>query len=214
MAERSVAEVKEALRRESEKILAEDIDINRRMGKNGQRLIPEKATILTHCNAGALATGGYGTALGVIRAAHEAGKNVKVIADETRPWLQGLRLTAFELMEDGIPVTEPVLAISLGLGIGEPSRFVNQEHVGVNAGLNWDPARPDPILVRVCKRMGPSPSIEVTGHGHRLSPRGIQCELDINHHFLGWPFDGNGGWLPPEKDDHPHCCRGGSDKKR
>ncbi len=105
MAERPVAEVKEALRRESEKILAEDIDINKRMGKNGQRLIPEKATILTHCNAGALATGGYGTALGVIRAAHEAGKNVKVIADETRPWLQGLRLTAFELMEDGIPVT-------------------------------------------------------------------------------------------------------------
>jgi len=105
MTERPVAEVKEALRRESEKILAEDIDINRRIGKNGQRLIPEKATILTHCNAGALATGGYGTALGVIRAAHEAGKNVKVIADETRPWLQGLRLTAFELMEDGIPVT-------------------------------------------------------------------------------------------------------------
>ena len=105
MTERAVAEIKEALRRESEKILAEDIDINKRIGKNGQRLIPDKATILTHCNAGALATGGYGTALGVIRAAHEAGKQVKVIADETRPWLQGLRLTAFELMEDGIEVT-------------------------------------------------------------------------------------------------------------
>ena len=75
------------------------------MGHNGKRYIRNGSAILTHCNAGALATGGYGTALGVIRAAHEAGKNVKVIADETRPWLQGLRLTAFELMEDGIPVT-------------------------------------------------------------------------------------------------------------
>ena len=105
MATRSVEEIKQVLRQESEKILAEDIEINRRIGKNGQRLIPKEATILTHCNAGALATGGYGTALGVIRAAHEAGKKVDVMADETRPWLQGLRLTAFELMEDGLPVT-------------------------------------------------------------------------------------------------------------
>jgi len=65
----------------------------------------EPIHILTHCNAGSLATAGYGTALGVIRAAHENGKNITVIADETRPWLQGLRLTAFELMEDGIPVS-------------------------------------------------------------------------------------------------------------
>ena len=100
-----VREIQEALRRESEKILAEDIAINRAMGRHGQELVPPKATILTHCNAGALATGGYGTALGVIRAAYEAGKAVTVIADETRPWLQGLRLTAFELMEEGIPVT-------------------------------------------------------------------------------------------------------------
>ena len=105
MAARSVEEIKETLRRESEKILAEDIEINRRIGRNGQTLVPKKATILTHCNAGSLATGGYGTALGVIRAANEAGKKVAVIADETRPWLQGLRLTAFELMEDKIPVT-------------------------------------------------------------------------------------------------------------
>ena len=100
-----VDEIKSALKEESEKILAEDIEINRRMGLNGQELVPAKATILTHCNAGSLATGGYGTALGVIRAAHEKGKKIKVIADETRPWLQGLRLTAFELMEDGIPVS-------------------------------------------------------------------------------------------------------------
>lgn len=105
MGERPVEEIVEALRVESEEMLTEDIDVNRRMGKNGLALVPHGATILTHCNAGSLATGGYGTALGVIRAAHEAGKGVAVIADETRPWLQGLRLTAFELMEDGIPVT-------------------------------------------------------------------------------------------------------------
>ncbi|MDP6179249.1 MAG: S-methyl-5-thioribose-1-phosphate isomerase [Desulfatiglandales bacterium] len=105
MAERPVEEIKQVLRRESERVLDEDIEINKRIGRNGQRLVPKKATVLTHCNAGSLATGGYGTALGVIRAADEAGKKVEVIADETRPWLQGLRLTAFELMEDGLPVT-------------------------------------------------------------------------------------------------------------
>lgn len=105
MASESVAEIKTALMKESEEILTEDIEINRMIGIHGADLVPEKATILTHCNAGSLATAGYGTALGVIRAAHEAGKEVRVIADETRPWLQGLRLTAFELMEDKIPVT-------------------------------------------------------------------------------------------------------------
>jgi methylthioribose-1-phosphate isomerase len=102
---RPVGEIKEALRHESETILNEDIAINRQMGMNGQVLVPDGATILTHCNAGSLATGGYGTALGVIRAAWEKGKKIQVIADETRPWLQGLRLTAFELMEDKIPVS-------------------------------------------------------------------------------------------------------------
>ncbi len=105
MKERPVEEITEALKQESEKMLAEDIAVNRRMGQNGRKLVPDGATVLTHCNAGSLATGGYGTALGVIRAAHGAGQKVSVIADETRPWLQGLRLTAFELMEDGIPVT-------------------------------------------------------------------------------------------------------------
>jgi len=100
-----VDQIKLRIKEESLKILKEDIAINRQMGQIGQELIPEKAAILTHCNAGSLATGGYGTALGVIRAAHENKKHIKVIADETRPWLQGLRLTAFELMEDGIPVT-------------------------------------------------------------------------------------------------------------
>ena len=83
----------------------EDIDANREMGRMGQALIPDKARILTHCNAGALATAGYGTALGVIRAAVDAGKQIEVFADETRPFLQGARLTAWELQKDGIPVT-------------------------------------------------------------------------------------------------------------
>ena len=97
--------IKKALREESQRILDEDIEINRKIGEYGQMVVPREATILTHCNAGSLATGGYGTALGVIRAAHEKGKRVQVIADETRPWLQGLRLTAFEMMQEGIPVT-------------------------------------------------------------------------------------------------------------
>jgi methylthioribose-1-phosphate isomerase len=86
-------------------MLQEDIANNRQMGQHGQVLIPDQARILTHCNAGALATAGYGTALGVIRAAVEQGKHVQVIADETRPVLQGARLTAWELQKDGIPVT-------------------------------------------------------------------------------------------------------------
>lgn len=97
--------IQKELREESQRILEEDIEINKQIGAQGQEVVPQDATILTHCNAGALATGGYGTALGVIRAAHEKGKRVEVIADETRPWLQGLRLTAFELMQEGIPVT-------------------------------------------------------------------------------------------------------------
>jgi methylthioribose-1-phosphate isomerase len=83
----------------------EDIQANRLMGQFGEELIPDAATVLTHCNAGALATAGYGTALGVIRAAVEAGKRVAVFADETRPFLQGARLTAWELQKEGIPVT-------------------------------------------------------------------------------------------------------------
>jgi methylthioribose-1-phosphate isomerase len=90
---------------ESQAILDEDIAMNRAMGKIGAALIEGGDTILTHCNAGALATGGYGTALGVIRAAWEDGKKIRVIAGETRPVLQGARLTAWELMQDNIPVT-------------------------------------------------------------------------------------------------------------
>jgi methylthioribose-1-phosphate isomerase len=94
-----------ALHDEAMRILREDIEANRSMGRHGAALVPEGGRILTHCNAGALATAGYGTALGVVRAAVEAGKKVAVFADETRPFLQGARLTAWELHQDGIPVT-------------------------------------------------------------------------------------------------------------
>lgn len=90
---------------EAQKIYLEDIEANKKMGRHGSGLIPPNARILTHCNAGALATAGYGTALGVIRAAVEDGKDVKVFADETRPFFQGARLTAWELQKDQIPVT-------------------------------------------------------------------------------------------------------------
>lgn len=103
--QKSVPELKKMLRSESETILREDIEINKKMGSYGAMFINSGDTVLTHCNAGSLATGGYGTALGVIRAAKERGLDVKVIADETRPVLQGARLTAWELMEDNIPVT-------------------------------------------------------------------------------------------------------------
>ena len=93
------------LRDEAIAICREDIAINRAMGKFGATLIDDPATILTHCNAGALATAGYGTALGIVRAARAAGKKIAVIADETRPFLQGSRLTAWELHKDRIPVT-------------------------------------------------------------------------------------------------------------
>ncbi|MGH8057778.1 MAG: S-methyl-5-thioribose-1-phosphate isomerase, partial [Candidatus Entotheonellia bacterium] len=101
----SVSALQARLEAEACAMLEQDIANNRQMGRHGQSLIPDGARILTHCNAGALATAGYGTALGVIRAAVEQGKKVQVIADETRPVLQGARLTAWELMQDGIPVT-------------------------------------------------------------------------------------------------------------
>jgi methylthioribose-1-phosphate isomerase len=100
-----VSDIKSVLEYEAMAIADEDVRANMAMGRHGEPLIPAGARILTHCNAGALATGGYGTALGVVRAAHAAGKKVSVLADETRPFLQGARLTAWELQKDDIPVT-------------------------------------------------------------------------------------------------------------
>jgi methylthioribose-1-phosphate isomerase len=98
-------ELADALLALAHEILAEDVRINRAMGAHGAALLADGARVLTHCNAGALATGGHGTALGVIRSAVEAGKRIQVIADETRPFLQGARLTAWEMVQEQIPVT-------------------------------------------------------------------------------------------------------------
>lgn len=103
--DRSVMELKIGLEFEALAITQEDEQLCIKLGRQGQSLIPDGARVLTHCNAGALATAGYGTALGVIRAAVAAGKKITVIADETRPFLQGSRLTAWELQKDNIPVT-------------------------------------------------------------------------------------------------------------
>jgi len=103
--ERPVGEIRASMVEEAGRIRREDIAINRAIGRHGAPLVPDGKTVLTHCNAGALATAGYGTALGVIRAAIAAGKKIDVFADETRPLLQGARLTAWELMQDGIPTT-------------------------------------------------------------------------------------------------------------
>jgi methylthioribose-1-phosphate isomerase len=100
-----VPELVDLIQREAQNIAYEDVEINKSIGRNGLPLIPHNARILTHCNTGSLATVDYGTALGVIRASHASGRQVSVYADETRPYLQGARLTAFELQQDQIPVT-------------------------------------------------------------------------------------------------------------
>jgi methylthioribose-1-phosphate isomerase len=101
----TIDKVKTALIKEAQTMYDEDIAACKAMGKFGAALLPKEGTVLTHCNAGALATCGYGTALGVIRAAVEAGSKIDVLADETRPYLQGARLTAWELLHDGIKTT-------------------------------------------------------------------------------------------------------------
>jgi methylthioribose-1-phosphate isomerase len=105
LAGESVDQLKHRLRTEADRIHDEDLASCRAIGANGAALVPGGSTILTHCNAGALATAGYGTALGVIRGAVEAGKHIRVVANETRPFLQGSRLTAWELVKDGIDTT-------------------------------------------------------------------------------------------------------------
>ena len=103
--ESPLEEIQTALKEEAIAVHRQDIEINRKIGEYGKQLFSEKTNVLTHCNAGALATAGYGTALGVIRAAVESGKDIQVFADETRPFLQGSRLTAWEMMKENIPCT-------------------------------------------------------------------------------------------------------------
>lgn len=100
-----VEKIRDLIIEEAQRILKEDIEANLALGDFGASLVPDGAKVLTHCNAGALATGGYGTALGVVRSAHRQGKKLEVLACETRPFFQGARLTAWELRKDGIPVT-------------------------------------------------------------------------------------------------------------
>ncbi|MFP3953302.1 MAG: S-methyl-5-thioribose-1-phosphate isomerase [Candidatus Acetothermia bacterium] len=104
-ADKPVDDILDIVLARAEEIAAEDVEINREMARYGNEIVPAGAQVLTHCNTGALATVGYGTALGVIREAHNSGKGIHVYADETRPRLQGARLTAFELVEEEIPAT-------------------------------------------------------------------------------------------------------------
>jgi len=125
----SVKQIRELVISTAKKMADEDIDINKAMGKNGSVLFDNDDTIMTHCNAGALATVAYGTALGVIRATRESGKNVKVIATETRPIQQGSRLTAFELKHDGFDVS---LVPDTAVGYSMANGLVNKVVVGAD----------------------------------------------------------------------------------
>ena len=125
----SVDQIKESIIDEAKKMAEDDIKINKKMGQNGSVLFENNDTIMTHCNAGALATVAYGTALGVIRATKESGKNVKVIATETRPIQQGSRLTAFELKHDGFDVS---LIPDTAVGYSMANGLVNKVVVGAD----------------------------------------------------------------------------------
>jgi len=125
----SVDQIKELVINEAKQMADQDIEINKTMGKNGSELFEDNDTIMTHCNAGALATVGYGTALGVIRATKESGKNIKIIATETRPVQQGSRLTAFELKHDGFDVS---LIPDTAVGYSMANGLVNKVVVGAD----------------------------------------------------------------------------------
>ena len=126
---KTVSEIKDIVVAKAKEMAEDDININKKMGKNGAKLFENNDTIMTHCNAGALATVAYGTALGVIRATNESGKNIKVIATETRPVQQGSRLTAFELKHDGIDV---ILIPDTAVGYTMANNLVNGVVVGAD----------------------------------------------------------------------------------
>ncbi|MFM7796108.1 MAG: S-methyl-5-thioribose-1-phosphate isomerase, partial [Candidatus Nitrosotenuis sp.] len=128
----NVQEIRDNVIQEAKKMAEQDIAINMKMGKNGSILFDNNDTIMTHCNAGSLATVAYGTALGVIRATKESGKNVKVIATETRPVQQGSRLTAFELKHDGFDVS---LIPDTAVGYSMANKLVNKVVVGADRVL-------------------------------------------------------------------------------
>ncbi len=198
----SIPALKKRLVKEARDMHAEDIVINRRMGRNGAPLLRKNSTVLTHCNAGALATAGYGTALGVIRAACEAGKNVKVFADETRPFLQGSRLTAWELREDDIDVTlitDNMAGVMMKKGLidsvvvgadriaanGDAANKIGTYSVALLARAHRIPfyvAAPTSTIDLAIKKGDDIPieersKAEVTHmHGRRIAPRGIKVK--------------------------------------
>ena len=200
-----------ALLEEALSIEAEDLEACRRMGDLGAALLPEKARLLTHCNAGALATAGYGTALGVVRSAARAGKVLRVYADETRPYLQGARLTAWELMQEGIPTTliadnmaghllarGEIDAVVVGAdriaANGDVANKIGTYMVAVLARENAIPfyvaaplstidlSTPTGAEIPIEER----PAEEVTNHaGHRLAPAGVEVRnpaFDVTPH--------------------------------
>jgi methylthioribose-1-phosphate isomerase len=198
----TLPEISEALVREAQAMYAEDIAACRAMGAHGAELMPQSGTVLTHCNAGALATCGYGTALGVIRAAVERGHQIQVYADETRPFLQGARLTAWELMHDGIPTT--VLCDNMAASLMRQGKIqaviVGADRIAANGDVAnkigtygvavlakehgipfyvaapWstiDLATPSGDVIPIEQR----PAIEVTHHGGKqLTPHGVAVE--------------------------------------
>ncbi|HVJ09840.1 MAG TPA: S-methyl-5-thioribose-1-phosphate isomerase [Acidisarcina sp.] len=195
----SIAGIQQALIHEAQQMYDEDIAACKAMGANGAKLLPESGSVLTHCNAGALATCGYGTALGVIRAAIEQGHRLHVYADETRPFLQGARLTAWELIHDGIPTTVLCdnMAASLMRGGKIQAVIVGADRIAANGDVAnkigtygvavlakehgipfyvaapWstiDVATPTGDSIPIEER----PAVEVTHHGGKqLTPNGV-----------------------------------------
>src|SRR5713226_9309691 len=211
----SIPEIKRALVEEAQRMYVEDIAANQAMGQHGATLMPASGGVLTHCNAGALATCGYGTALGVIRAAVEAGKKIHVFADETRPFLQGSRLTAWELNKDGIPTTVisdnmagammrqgKIGAVIVGAdriaANGDVANKIGTYTVAVLAkehslpfyvAAPWstvDLATPDGKGIPIEQR---SPAEVTHFAGKRVAPEGIRVEIQplMSHPTVMWP---------------------------
>ncbi len=206
-------DVSEAMLDEALRIHQEDIASCQAIGRSGLAFVPENARILTHCNAGALATGGYGTALGVVRAAHEAGRLKTVYADETRPFMQGARLTAWELLQDSIPVT--VLCDSMAGALmsqgaidlvvvgadriaanGDTANKIGTYSLGVLAAHHgipllvaaprstFDPSAPDGPAIPIEQR---DPEEVLSLRGTRMAPEGASAlnpAFDVTPHGL------------------------------
>ena len=198
---------------EAVRVAADDVARNRRLGAHGAELLPEEARVLTHCNAGSLACVGYGTAIGVVRAAHESGRRPSVWVDETRPVLQGGRLTAWELQRLGIPFTlvADVMAGSLMAGGEVDAVVVGADRIAANGDVankigtyplavlarhhdlpfyvaaplsTFDPECPDGSQIPIERR--DADEVAVIG-GHRLAPMGVQVEnraFDVTPHEL------------------------------